>query len=72
MTAERAFGLLVDFDAGIAGAALGEYGANRSKTVGVLIENNRTFILDELGGNIQHLPRKMATNKDTLHSLKHL
>ena len=49
---KRAFFLLVNFNTGIAGAAIGEYGTRGSETVCVFVENDRALILDELPDKI--------------------
>lgn len=39
---------LINLNARVAGGAVDEYGAGSSETIGVLVEDNRAFILNEL------------------------
>lgn len=40
--------LLLDFDTGVTGGAVNEDGAHLSKAVGIFIENDISFVFDEL------------------------
>jgi hypothetical protein len=48
MLSKRALFLFFEFDTGIASTIVREYGAGGSEAVGVLVENDRALIFNEL------------------------
>lgn len=62
--------LLVNLDAGITGAVVREDWSGRSETVGILVKDDRAFILDELEDMSALNTIWLVHYMNTLHSLK--